>query len=195
MRGAKTRSRRQNRTTALRGVETKITTAHTALGGADMFHREVDIPEILHTLMENSIETMRNLKDAGYPLDAIPPHHTSVYVSWDEETGGVYREGLNVLTYENPDVWTPLVLHRLNSAQTDTKHSLGAFIGFVGNAIEAPDEKVLVGILISPTGEEAEGVYVTLEAFDDIQPLWDHPFDIAPNLHHIYRPDDTDTIH
>ena len=46
-----------------------------------MFHNDIHPRNILEALMSDSMQTLERLLDAGFPLNAVPPHHTSVYAS------------------------------------------------------------------------------------------------------------------
>lgn len=154
--------------------------------------------KVLKRLMEDSIETIRNLKDAGYPLNYIPPHASSVYlISKDSDATyvGIGKSDIKVLTRVDKSEWAPLALHRLDFESDDHHYPLGAFIGFVGSSEGAPHTPLFFGILISPSGDEAEGMFVEMDKTAYIHKMWEHPFSLAPHLQTHYIPLDDSVVH
>ena len=87
------------------------------------------------------------------------------------------------------------MLSRLDEGGSSEKHPLGAFLGFLGYRESEPSNQLFFGILISPTGDDAVGMYADLKKLEDIKPLWTHPFEIAPHLNQLYSPNDDSTVH
>lgn len=163
-----------------------------------MFHPEVKPESILLKLMDDSISTIANLEDAGYPLNEIPPHMSSVFLITkenDESYVGMGKSDIEVLTNLDRDMWASRALFRLDCESDDYHHPLGTFIGFVGTSQGAPDLLLFFGILISPSGTEAEGMYVELRDTSEIHKLWKHPFELAPHLQTYYIPMDKTLVH
>ena len=161
-----------------------------------MFHEDIHPRNILKALMVDSMQTLERLLDVGFPLDAVPPHHTSVYASLVDSEVEVCREGMHVLTHEDKDTWTPLMLFRLDTGRNDERYPLGSFLGFVGSSENSKDAKFF-GILMSPTGDQAMGMYTNIaeEGEREFIDLWDHPYDLAPHLNQRYTPSDEGIIH
>jgi hypothetical protein len=160
-----------------------------------MFHPAIDPNTILKALMEDAIVTLERLLENGFPLNSVPPHHTSIYISTGADPQGVMKEDIHVLTYEDPLAWAPMMLSRLDEGRTDTRHALGSFLGFVGSAEKLPDEQLFFGILISPTGEDCVGMYMNLEDTSEIHTMWRHPYDLAPHLESFFIPSNSMLVH
>ena len=165
---------------------------------APMFHPEMNPEKVLTRLMEDSIETIRNLKDAGYPLNYIPPHASSVYlISKDSDATyvGIGKSDIEVLTSVERSEWAPRALYRLDCESDEHHYPLGTFIGFVGSSEGAPHIPLFFGVLISPLGDEAEGMFVEMDKTEYIQKIWKHPFSLAPYLQTNYIPLDDSVVH
>ena len=157
-----------------------------------MFNEGVDPLDILQYLMESSEQTLKNLLESGFPLESVPPHHFSVYAS-EIELGGtsdiaVTKEDLAVLTHEDKEVWAPLMLFKLDSKASPQKLPLGAFLGFIGSSESDPLLPLFIGVLLSPTGREAVGMYAEISSLTGrFCELWEHPFELIPHLDQPYR--------
>lgn len=148
--------------------------------------------------MEDSIETLYRLQDAEYPLDSIPPHYMGVFLITDPDNpdyAGLGKSHPQTLTEVDPDLWAPSALFSLDCEASNTQHPIGTFIGLVGWRDHEPDNPLFLGVLISPTGVEAEGMYIDLQDVSEFQMLWDSPFDVIPYLECTYRPLDRNLSH
>lgn len=148
--------------------------------------------------MEDSIETLYRLQEAEYPLDAIPPHYMGVFLITDPDNpdyAGLGKSNPQMLTEVDPDLWTSSALFSLDCEASDTQHPIGTFIGLVGSRDPDPDTPLFLGILISPTGVEAEGMYIDLRDLSKFHTLWEPPFDAIPYLEHTYQPLDRNISH
>ena len=160
-----------------------------------MFHHTIDTDEIVRVLMEDTAEAITRLATSGFPLDAIPPHYTNVYFSTSVGAEGVFRGSIQSLTDEKPNMWAPLMLSRLDEESSEDSQPLGSFLGFLGCRESEPHDLLLFGVLLSPTGSDAVGMYTKINSLKSIQPLWVHPFEIAPYLNQLYIHGDPSVIH
>ncbi len=163
-----------------------------------MFHPEMNPEQVLLRLMKDSIETVENLESAGYPTNAIPPHSSSVYLlSREEDVAyvGLGKSEIEVLTKIDKDLWVPRALFKLDCESDDQHYPIGTFIGFIGSAESVPERLLFFGVLISPSGDDAKGMYIDLQEKDEVYDLWKHPFALAPHLQATYVSTDNSTIH
>ena len=157
-----------------------------------MFNDDIEPLGILQYLMEGSKQTLRNLLESGFPPESVPPHHFSVYAS-EISLGNssdivVTKEDLAVLTHEDKEVWAPIMLFKLDSKASPEKLPLGAFLGFVGSSENDPNLPLFIGVLLSPTGREAVGMYSEISSLTgSFCELWKHPFELIPHLNQPYR--------
>ncbi len=92
-------------------------------------------------------------------------------------------------------MWAPLMLSRLDEGGNGEKHPLGSFLGFLGYRESAPHTQLFFGVLLSPTGDDAVGMFTEIQNLEDFRPLWVHPFEIAPYLNQLYVPGGASVIH
>lgn len=163
-----------------------------------MFHPEMNPDQVLTRLMQDSIETIEKLEDAGYPVNSIPPHSSSVYLiskGDDKSFVGLGKSEIEVLSSVDPDLWAPRSLYKLDCDSDNHHYPIGSFIGFVGSSEGSPDTPLFFGILISPSGAEAKGMYIHLNTRSEIHDLWKHPFTLAPHLQANYIASDSKIVH
>lgn len=163
-----------------------------------MFHPEMNPDQVLARLMQDSIETIQKLEEAGYPVNAIPPHSSSVYlISKDEDTTfvGLGKSDIEVLTSIDRNLWAPRALFKLDCESDEHHYPMGSFIGFVGSSEGAPEIPLFFGVLISPSGAEAKGMYVELGNKTEIHNMWKHPYSLAPHLQANYISMDSTVLH
>lgn len=154
-----------------------------------MFPIEFDIEEVLIRLVDDSIDTIRKMSEAGFPVRVVPPHYACIYLIRNEdsrEAEGVVKTDVKGLSSFDPETWTTHMLSQLEH-EIDDKEAFGIFHGFIGAKETNPDMPIFIGMIISPTGEEVKGVYVCMEddGFDGeytISDLWADPFILAPYL-------------
>ena len=156
-----------------------------------MFHKNLKPEDVLKRMMSDAADTLERLDSAEYPLDSIPPHHIGVFLVLDPDDKDYIALGKSnprVLTHVEPDLWGPTMLFHLESETSAVQHAIGTFLGVVGKNDDAPEDPIIIGVLVSPTGEESVGAYVSLDAIDKPKKLWKEPKELLPQLNFTYEP-------
>ena len=125
-----------------------------------MFNPNIDPKTVLNHVFQEMVEVLQRIESSGFPIQATPPHTSSIFLVFEEDSEcvGIARAEPHVLSKIDQKRWLSLgVFHTQEKVKNTTP--IGCFFGLLCSLenISGDETFFYVGILTSPTGEGAVG--------------------------------------
>jgi len=134
-----------------------------------MFNPHIDPKRILIHVFQEMVAVLQNIEVSGFPIQATPPHNSSVFLAFEDnsERVGIVRSEPHILTKIDQGRWLSFGVFQIQENVKNTA-PIGCFFGVICTLAEVGEEDnfLYVGILTSPIGENAVGCYCPISNLD-----------------------------